>query len=508
MKQALLSVSDKTNIDIFAQSLINLGFKILSTGGTLEFLRKKNIEALDVSSYTNSPEMFNGRVKTLHPKIHGGILFKRDSQNDVKQAKENDIKEIDLVCVNLYPFKSTSQKTQDLNELIEQIDIGGPAMIRSAAKNHASCLVLTSPDDYERVILAIKNKKDNLEFRQSLMVKAFEHTASYDAFIANYFNARLNLNRKIFIEGSNFATLKYGENPHQKGALYEFDNFYSKYFKALKSTPSFNNITDLSGAVKLASLNKNSVAIVKHSNPCGFSINDDILQAWDDALICDKLSSFGGVVAINANVSKELALKINEIFIECLVAPSFDDDALKVFENKKRIKIFSLNNDNFLPKDEEIIDFKHVLGGFVLQSADKILEHEILDAKLVTTTPLSKNLSQDLSLAWSISALTKSNSISFVKNKTLLAIGMGMTSRVDATNCAIKKASSNGIDLSGSCVASEAFFPFRDSVDLLSSVKIAAVAQPGGSIRDKEVINAANEHNIAMIFTDKRHFLH
>lgn len=511
MKRALLSVSDKTKIVEFAQRLAKAGFEILSTGGTLKKMQDAGIEAIDVSEFTKSPEMFEGRVKTLHPKVHGGILYRRDNAEDLVTAKNYNIDSIDLVCVNLYPFKETIEKTDDFGEIIENIDIGGPTMVRSAAKNFKDVLIVTNPDDYDVIAEAIESGKDSYEFRRLLMIKAYEHTASYDSMIANYMNDRFNDSADDkFIYGNLVRTLRYGENPHQKGFLYQFDNFYDKYFRTIKGEPSFNNLTDISGAVKIAAAfeGAKAICIVKHGNPCGFSLREDLCEAWDEALKCDPVSAFGGVVAVNAEVTKELAEKINSIFVEVLVAPSFTDDAVAVFESKKRIKIFELNKEGNLPADEESVDFKHVLGGFVYQDADKPKSEEVQNAELKSKLKASEGQLKDLEIAWKVAAYTKSNCVAYVKNASLVAIGMGMTSRVDASQCALKKAQEQGLDVSGAVLASEAFFPFRDSIDAVAKAGVSAVIEPGGSIRDDEVIQAADEHGMALYFTGVRHFLH
>lgn len=509
-KTALLSVSDKTNIIDFAKSLYSHDYEIIASSNTLKTLQDASIKATDIAHFTGSEEMFGGRVKTLHPKVHGGILFRRTKASDVSDAKKHGIEPIDLVCVNLYPFKETTKNTNNIEEIIENIDIGGPAMIRAAAKNYSHCIVVTDINDYDNVIHAIEQKKLDDDFRRDLMIKAFEHTASYDVFVAKYFNERF---AKTHSKSYNISTklvnsLRYGENPHQKAGLYEFDEFYSKNLRALKGELSANNIGDISACVAIASGLKNSICIVKHGNPCGFAIDTNMVQCFDKALICDKLSAYGGVVAVNAHVDEDLAKKINEIFVEVLVAPSFDEAALDVFNSKKRIKICALNVDGGLPKKQEATSIKQVLGGLIVQDMDEVTPDEITKAKSVCKQSANDEQMQDLDLAWKLAAHTHSNCVTFVKNKILYAIGMGMTSRLDASKCAIEKAKKQGLDLSGSAMASEAFFPFRDSVDLVSGEGIAVIAQPGGSIRDDEVIGACDEHAIAMYFTNKRHFLH
>lgn len=506
MKTALLSVSDKTNIIEFAKNLQNLDYQILSTGGTYKVLKQNDINVIEVSSFTGESELFEGRVKTLSPKIHGGILYKRGIHD--KEAQEHNISKIDLVCVNLYPFKQTIHKTDDFDEIIENIDIGGPAMLRSAAKNYKDVLVVCDPNDYDEVI---QNLKSNNDISQKFMIKAFEHTANYDSIIANFMNKKFNngFGDKHFIVGKKVFNTRYGENPHQKGALYEFENFFTKNFKILKGEPSFNNLTDINGALKIAAFfkNQNAVCIVKHANPCGFAIKQSLLESYNEALKCDIVSAYGGVVAINGVLEENLAKKINEIFVEVIIAADVTKEALKVFENKKRIKIFSQESKS-LNLSNDYYNFKHVDGGFVLQESDFILEDEVNNASLKSKVKATKEQMQDLKIAYVIAAFTKSNCLVYVKNSTLVGIGMGMTSRVDAGKCALQKAKEMGLDVSGCVLASEAFFPFRDSIDLAYQNKVSAIIQPGGSIRDEEVINAANEHEMALYFSHKRHFLH
>jgi len=503
--RALLSVSDKTGIVDFAKGLIELGFEIISTGGTKKVLEENGIKVIDISEVTKFPECFGGRVKTLNPYVHGGILYR--SGIDDEEAKQLGIKRIDLVAVNLYPFKETIQRTDNFEEIIENIDIGGPTMVRSSAKNFKDVLIVVDPDDYESVLNAIKNKKDDFEFRKNLMIKAFEHTANYDSIIANYMNDRFNdgFGNKRFIVGNKVFNTRYGENPHQRGALYEFEDFY-KNLNIIKGEPSFNNLTDINGAIKIASsIGKGSIAIIKHANPCGVAKKDDLITTWQKALECDPISAYGGVVAVNGVVDKELAEEINKIFVEVLIAATITDEAVEVFKNKKRIKLFDFKKP-YLEVPGDKWDFKHIEGGFVFQDSDFVDEDEVKNAKCVTKVCIDDK--RDLEMAWKIAAFTKSNCVVFVKDSQMVAIGMGMTSRVDATKCAVKKAKELGLDIKGSSLASEAFFPFRDSVDYAASVGVKAIIQPGGSIRDEEVIKAADEANIAMYFTNKRHFLH
>ncbi len=509
--RALLSVSDKEGIGAFATSLVELGFEIISTGGTFKTLQEAGIGAIEIDEITKFPECFEGRVKTLNPYVHGGILYKRGVEAHKKQAQELGVEGIDLVCVNLYPFKATIERTDDFEEIVENIDIGGPTMVRSAAKNFQDVIIVTDKNDYARVVEALKNKEDSFEFRRNLMIKAFEHTASYDAMIANYMNKRFHdgFGDYQFIAGKKAFQTRYGENPHQKGALYEFDHHFTRHFKQLKGEASFNNINDVNGALKIASSfgDESAVCIVKHGNPCGFAIKSNLLESYEEALKCDPVSAFGGVVAINGVVTQELAAKMNEIFLEVIIAADFEPQALEVFDSKKRIKLFAQGGKK-LVMSHDTHDFKHVDGGFVYQNSDCICDNEVHNAHQKSNLKASSQEMKDLEIAWKVAGLTKSNCVVYVKNSAMVAVGMGMTSRVDAAQCALKKAKEMGLDVSGSAMASEAFFPFRDSIDAAALAGVKAIIEPGGSIRDDEVIQAANEHGIALYFTTVRHFLH
>ncbi|MCB4743197.1 MAG: bifunctional phosphoribosylaminoimidazolecarboxamide formyltransferase/IMP cyclohydrolase [Sulfurovum sp.] len=509
--RALLSVSDKSGIVEFAKGLEKLGWEIISTGGTYSKLDESGIRVIEIDEITKFPECFEGRVKTLNPYVHGGILYKREDEMHVKQAQDLDIDGIDLVCVNLYPFKATIDRTNDFDEIIENIDIGGPTMVRSAAKNFNDVLIVTDISDYDMVLKVLKSKEDTLEFRRSLMIKAFEHTAAYDSMIANYMNRRFNegFGEYQFITGKKVFQTRYGENPHQDGALYEFESHFTDCFKQVKGEASFNNINDVNGALKIASRfgNENAVCIVKHGNPCGFAIKNTLLESYTEALKCDPVSAFGGVVAVNGVIDGELAKKMNEIFLEVVMAADFTPEALEVFEKKKRLKLFSQGGKKLVMSKDKY-DFKHVDGGFVFQNSDCICDNEVHNAKRKSKKQATVQEMKDLEIAWKVAGLTKSNCVVYVKDSTMIAVGMGMTSRVDATQCALKKAKEMGLDVSGAVMASEAFFPFRDSIDTAAKAGISAIIEPGGSIRDDEVIEAANEYGISLYFTTVRHFLH
>jgi len=509
--RALLSVSDKRGIVEFARGLERLGWEIVSTGGTFRTLSEAGVSVIEIDEVTKFPECFEGRVKTLNPYVHGGILYKRGDESHRRQAEELGISGIDLVCVNLYPFKETIERTDDFDEIIENIDIGGPTMVRSAAKNFLDVLIVTDTRDYSPVLEVLEKGEDDPEFRRELMIKAFEHTAEYDSMIANYMNGRFHegFGRRQFISGRKVFDTRYGENPHQRGALYEFSDHFSRNFHAVKGEASFNNMTDINGALKIASAfgKEPAVCIVKHGNPCGFAVRESLLQSYVEALRCDPVSAFGGVVAVNGIVDGELAAKMNETFLEVVIAGGFTPEALELFSSKKRIKLFSQESERLIPAGDPA-DFKHVDGGFVYQTADCICDNEVLEAKQVGKSAASAQERKDMEIAWKVAGLTKSNCVVYVKNSAMVAVGMGMTSRVDAAQCALKKAREMGLDVSGAAMASEAFFPFRDSVDAAAEAGVRAIIEPGGSIRDAEVIAAADEHGIALYFTGVRHFLH
>ncbi len=509
--RALISVSDKSGVENFAKELVELGYEIISTGGTYNKLKDAGIAVIEANEVTKFPECFEGRVKTLNPYIHGGILHRRDKQSHLDQAKELGVEGIDLVCVNLYPFKATIEKTDDFEEIIENIDIGGPAMVRSAAKNHDSVIIVTDVADYDVVLNNLKNDTNTQEFRRDLMIKAYEHTAAYDSMIANYMNKRFNngMGQKQFIVGEKVFDTRYGENPHQKGALYEFDKHLSNKFITLKGEASFNNMGDISGAAKIASAfgDDNAVCIVKHGNPCGFAIKDTLLESYTEALKCDPISAFGGVVAVNGVVDLDLAVKMNEIFLEVVFAADFTPEAEEELNKKKRIKLFKQGTKK-LEMANDAFNFKIVDGGFVYQDADKVEEDEVRNSELKSKREASEQEVKDMEIAYKVASLTKSNCVVYVKNSAMVAVGMGMTSRVDAAKAALRKAEDLGLDVTGSVLASEAFFPFRDSIDAAQEAGVKCVIEPGGSIRDDEIIEAADEFGMALYFSGKRHFLH
>jgi phosphoribosylaminoimidazolecarboxamide formyltransferase/IMP cyclohydrolase len=510
-KRALISVSDKSGVINFAKELATLGYEIISTGGTYKILKDNSINVIEANEVTKFPECFEGRVKTLNPYIHGGILHRRDKDSHIQEAIKLGIESIDLVCVNLYPFKATIEKTDDFEEIIENIDIGGPAMVRSAAKNFDSVIIVTDVADYDLVLQNLKNNTNSVEFRRDLMIKAYEHTASYDSMIANYMNKRFKngFGDKSFIVGNKVFDTRYGENPHQKGALYEFEKHFTANFNILKGEPSFNNMGDISAAAKIASAfgDDNAVCIVKHGNPCGFAIKENLLDSYNEALKCDPISAFGGVVAVNGVVELDLAKKMNEIFLEVVFAADFTPEAIEELSRKQRIKLFSQNSKKLIMANDKI-NFKIVDGGFVYQDSDKVSDDEVKNAKQVSKLAANNSELKDLEIAYKVAALTKSNCVVYVKDQAMVAVGMGMTSRVDAAKAALRKAEDLGLDVRGSALASEAFFPFRDSIDEAAKAGVKSIIEPGGSIRDDEVIAAADEYEMALYFTGIRHFLH
>lgn len=503
-KLALISVSDKTKISDLAFSLIKNGYEIIATGNTAKLLKENNIGVTEISSLTGFPEIFDGRVKTLHPKIFGGILFRRDISSDIEQADKNDINPIDIVCVNLYPFvKTISKPDSTLEEIIENIDIGGPSLVRASAKNYKFVSILTNPDQYDSFIDELNSGKISESTRKKLAVEAYSHTANYDTHIANYLEKRfeespsyLRVNEKI-----NY-TLRYGENPHQSAAVY--GNF-DEYFEVFHGKEiSYNNILDLVSAVELCEdLGETACTIIKHNNPAGAAIGKTTFDAYNLALKCDPVSSFGGIVVFNKEVDAETATELNKIFLEIVCAPSFSKEALEVLKKKKDRRLV-LQKKSILSQTKT---FRSIPGGILAQDSDSISLNDS-ELKFVTDKKPTASEMDDLKFAWKIAKHTKSNAIVYVKNKTTLGVGAGQMSRIDSAKIAVMKAKEHGLDLNGSVAASDAFFPFADG--LLEIIKCGAISviQPGGSVRDQEVIDAANKNNISMVFTGIRHFKH
>lgn len=518
IKRALISVSDKTGILEFAGELSRLGVEILSTGGTAKQLRENNIPVKDVSEYTGFPEMLDGRVKTLHPKIHAGLLALRENKVHMETLKTQGIGLIDMVVVNLYPFEEVIQKPDvKIAEAIENIDIGGPSMLRSAAKNHQSVAVICNPMRYSLVLEELKKNNGNLckNTLEELGVEAFKVTSCYDGLIHRYLEEHIL--KKSKEEDKEFSTelkldflkiqeLRYGENPHQKAAFYrEKTNVYglSQMKQLWGKELSFNNILDLNAAVNIVKEFVNpAVVFIKHNNPCGVAENKDLLKAYRDAWNCDKLSAFGGIVAVNRKIDLTLAKLIAKSgFLECVVTPCFDADALQLFKEKKNLRLLELPK---MLQNCQQLDFKRVNGGLLVQEED-ILTFDKNNLKVVTKKKPSKKDFESLLFAWKVAKHVKSNAIILARSTKTVGIGAGQMSRVDSVFISTKKA---GKFTPGSVLASDAFFPKEDAIQLAAKYKIKAIIQPGGSIADEAIIKTADKHKIAMVTTGIRHFRH
>jgi len=501
IKNALISVFHKDRLDEIVKILSELEIKIYSTGGTFDFITKIGIETVTVESLTSYPSILGGRVKTLHPKIFGGILGRRDNKSDIRQFKEFDIPEIDLVIVDLYPFEKTVASTDDEQEIIEKIDIGGISLIRAAAKNYKDVLIIPSFNQYDDLINLLKKKKgySNLEDRKYFATHAFNISSHYDTAIFNYFNEGKEDFFKKSITTS--RVLRYGENPHQKGIFYGElgDVFEQLHGKAI----SYNNLGDLDAAINLINeFDESTFAILKHNNACGIASRPKLINAWKDALAGDPVSAFGGVLITNEIVDAETALEINKLFFEIILAPGYYKNALEVLKSKKNRIILQKRSYDFPEKQ-----FKSILNGVIEQDKDLMTETGA-DLKVVTKSFPSKYEKTELIFANKIVKHTKSNAIVLTKNKQLCANGVGQTSRVDALKQALTKAKEFGFNLKGAVMASDAFFPFSDSVEIANNAGITAVIQPGGSIRDKDSIDFCDEHGMSMVFTGIRHFKH
>ena len=518
VSRALISVSDKNGIVDFARSLQELNIELLSTGGTFRLLKENNISVTEVSDYTNFPEMMDGRVKTLHPKVHGGILGRRGVDDEVME--EHSIKPIDMVVVNLYPFASTvSDPTCTLPDAIENIDIGGPTMVRSAAKNHKDVAVLVNNNDYAEVVEELKKNQGQLKYqtRYELMVKAFEHTAGYDGMIANHFGSRGTDNTaRDFSNTFNmqyFKTqeMRYGENPHQKAAFYTEASPTEASVATAKQLQgkelSFNNIADTDAALEcVKQFDEPACVIVKHANPCGVAVASDIGAAYELAFATDPESAFGGIIAFNRELDSKTARAICEKqFVEVIIAPIVSADASAVVAEKKNVRLLACGMwDSQRPND---FDYKRVNGGLLIQDRDNGMVCE-RDLKVVSKRiPTSSEMS-DMLFAWKVAKMVKSNAIIYAKNNQTIGVGAGQMSRINSARIAGIKAEHAGLDVVGAVMASDAFFPFRDGIDNAGKAGISCIIQPGGSMRDDEVITAANEHGMAMVFTGMRHFRH
>ncbi len=515
IQRALISVSEKEGLTDFAKGLAALGIEIISTGGTAKLLSQAGIRAVEISEYTGFPEILQGRVKTLHPKVHGGLLYRRGVKSHEQAIAEHGIRAIDLVVVNLYPFKETIQKQGvTLEEAIEQIDIGGPSMLRSAAKNHESVTVIVDPEDYAPVLEELKKHGNTtLETRRRLAVKVFETTAQYDSTISLYLGSgtqrepkrsKDGMPEKFEISVPKAMDLRYGENPHQKAAMYgEFFRFYDQlHGKEL----SYNNILDVTAAAELiGEFGEPTVAILKHNNPCGVGLAEKLADAWEKALATDRQAPFGGIIIINRALDLELAENISEIFSEVIVAPHYQDNALELLKKKKNLRLLKQKLPTVHSTSD--LEFRYCVGGIVLQERDTGMASP-KDWKVVTKRAPTEQEAIALWFGWRVVKHVKSNAIVYASNDRTLGIGAGQMSRVDSAKISAWKAEEAGLTLEGSVVASDAFFPFSDGVIAAAKAGATAVVQPGGSVRDQEVIDACNKHNVAMVFTYRRHFRH
>lgn len=513
MTSALISVSDKTGVVELSQGLQVAGIRILSTGGTADLLRKHSIAVTEVAELTGFPEIMGGRVKTLHPKVHGGILSRRAEDQAVMD--EHQIESIDFVVVNLYPFRETiAQDHVTLASAIENIDIGGPAMIRSAAKNHKYVTVVTDPSDYAEVGAAVaENGVIAADTRFKLACKAFAHTSAYDSAISGFLGQQLqqpHYPQQLTFDFNRVEELRYGENPHQSAAFYRqhdappncIAGASQHHGKAL----SYNNIADADAALEcVKSIAKPGCVIVKHANPCGVATAENLLDAYDKAYACDSESAFGGIIAFNAHLDKAVAEKIiGQQFVEVIVAPSFDSEVLSILEAKPAIRLLTFGETD---RNVAALDFKRITGGLLVQTPDRA-SVAASDLKIVTKVRPDSTVTADLLFAWRVVKFVKSNAIVYCKDGRTLGIGAGQMSRVNSARIAASKAADAGLELNGCVMASDAFFPFRDSIDRAAEQGVSAIIQPGGSMRDDEVIEAADEHGIAMAFTSVRHFRH
>ena len=504
-KRALISVSDKTNIVEFAKGLEKHGFEVISTGGTYTHLKNNGVSCISIEDVTHFPEILEGRVKTLHPKIHGGLLSKRGNELHNKHVAENNIEYIDLVCVNLYPFEATVKKEGvSEEEIIENIDIGGPSMLRSAAKNFNDVAVVTDINDYTKILEELEKGGISYETRRALAIKVFNTTASYDAAIANYFNKKDNLvPEKLTLSYKLQDSLRYGENPHQKAYHYVQDNNESYALQNAVQLHgkemSYNNIQDASAALDILSeFEETTCVAVKHMNPCGVATGNSVFEAYSRAYEADPVSIFGGIVAVNGKVDKETAEKMHSIFLEIILATDYDDEALEILTKKKNLRIYKLSEKNNNHEQQ----IKSVRGGILVQDFNDKLADEY---ESVTEKKVDESQQRDIEFGLKVVKHVKSNAIVVVKDGQTLGIGAGQMNRVGSCKIALEQA---GEKAKGAVLASDAFFPMRDSADIAADYGIAAIVQPGGSIRDQESIDACNEKGVAMVFSKIRHFKH
>jgi phosphoribosylaminoimidazolecarboxamide formyltransferase/IMP cyclohydrolase len=516
VKRALISVSDKDGIIEFAKELKALGVEIISTGGTKKAFKDAGLDVLDISDITGFPEMLDGRVKTLHPNVHGGLLALRDNKEHMATIEKHGIKTIDMVVINLYPFKQVIKKPNiSIEEVIENIDIGGPSMIRSAAKNAQSVVVLTDKADYTKVLEEMKSGGVNIDTLNYLRVKAYKTTADYDAYISNYLETRMlgsdGISDRIIISADKKQEMRYGENPHQKAAFYVFPDFPETgpgNCKQLHGKElSFNNINDMDAAMNIvkAFSEQPAAVIIKHANPCGVAVSADITDAYVKAYEADPLSAYGGICALNRQCTKGIADKVDKMFMEVIIAPDFDNEALETLKKKKNIRIMKCGElKKSTGKGIQYLDIRKVTGGLLVQEMD-LKAVESSELRFPTKKQATGQQLKDLEFAWKVCKYVKSNAIVLAKDGVAIGIGPGQTNRVGAVAIAIKNA---GEKAKGAVLASDAYFPFRDNVDEAAKAGIAAIIQPGGSVRDAESIIAADEHGMAMVFTGVRHFRH
>jgi phosphoribosylaminoimidazolecarboxamide formyltransferase/IMP cyclohydrolase len=512
IKKAIISVSDKTGIEKLAKFLSDKGVEIISSGGTHNVLENVGIPVTQVSDVTGFPEILDGRVKTLHPIIFSGILAKRN-EDHLGQLEEQKIDPIDFIIVNLYPFEQTIAKPETtLEEAVENVDIGGPSLIRAAAKNYQYTTVIVSSDQYDELIgeMEENNNQTSLNFRQRCAIRAFEHTARYNTLISDYMRGAFKedvFSKELTISGTKINDLRYGENPHQKAAYYSFsqnnplNNFKQLHGKEL----SYNNLIDLDAAISiLKEFDENFVAIIKHTNPCGAAVGDTLLDAYKTALDSDSLSAFGGIVGLTGKVNSEVAEALSSHFFECIIAPGFTEEALIILQKKKNLRLLT-----YVPQKKDLFGYqvRTITDGFLLQSKDEAII-DIRESKIATKRPPTDKEWNALSFAWKLVKHVHSNAIIYTTDNQLIGVGAGQMSRVDAAELAVKKAEQSKHSAKNTVCASDAFFPFKDGIETLANAGITAVVQPGGSIRDEEVIEAANEHNLAMVFTEMRHFKH
>jgi phosphoribosylaminoimidazolecarboxamide formyltransferase / IMP cyclohydrolase len=511
IKRALISVSDKTGVVAFAKALADLGIELISTGGTAKALNNAGIKVRDVSNLTGFPEIMDGRVKTLHPKVHGGLLNVRGNAAHEKAKSENDISNIDLLVVNLYPFEATVAKNADWDETIENIDVGGPAMIRAAAKNHESVTMIVDPADYEKVLSEISiSTSTTLETRKHLAAKAFSRTAAYDTAIANWFNAQNGTATPDYftVGGPRIQVLRYGENPHQSAALYKTSDKRSGIAQAVQlqgKELSYNNINDADAALEaLREFAETACVIVKHANPCGVAIAASPLEAYSKALACDSTSAFGGIIAFNRSLNGTTAEEISKLFTEVIIAPDADEDAKRILGAKKNLRLLILKNLTTQNASTQIV--KSIAGGLLVQNSDAMSVAD-MNLRVVTKRQPSTQELSDLRFAFRVAKHVKSNAIVFARDGATTGIGAGQMSRIDSTRIAVRKGA-DAAGVKGSVLASDAFFPFPDGLEAAAEAGATAIIQPGGAMKDEDVIKAADKAGLAMVFTGVRHFKH